>query len=149
KLTFTTEPAIADKTVTWKSSAGSIASINKDGVITLKKQGTVTFTAPPKKNKVAAASVTIFVKDNTIPTSLTITPAGPTTLEKGKTLQLTVKADTPEADATVTWKSSNSVVKVNKDGLVTADKKKTGTATITATSKKDKTVTQTITITVQ
>ena len=151
KLTFTTEPAIADKNVTWKSSASSIASINKDGVITLKKQGTVTFTATPKKNKAAAASVTIFVKDNTIPTSLTITPAGPTTLKNGETLQLSVKADTPEADATVTWKSSNTgIVKVNSStGLVTADKKKTGTATITATSKKDKTVIQTITITVQ
>ena len=66
----------------------------------------------------------------------------------GDTLNLSVTAQPANANAEVTWSSSNtSVATVSASGLVTAVK--AGTATITATSTENPAITATCTITVK
>ena len=67
--------------------------------------------------------------------------------EVGNTVKLSATPNPVNADASVTWSSSdNSVASVSADGLVTAVKE--GTATITATSTVDPTIKATCQITV-
>lgn len=60
QLTATVLPANAtDKTVTWSSSAPTIASVSSNGLITALKTGTATITAKTNNNKTATCAVTV------------------------------------------------------------------------------------------
>lgn len=106
------------KAVTWDSSKKAVASVNKKGIITAKKQGTTIITATVGKTKLKCK---VTVKESpTLNKKLTICV--------GKKQQLTVAGTTK----TIKWKSSNkNIVKVNKRGIVTGIKR--GTAIISAT----------------
>ena len=62
KYTFTAKIKNV-KTVVWKSSNQKIAAVNKKGVVTAKKAGTVTITATAKENKNVKASCKIKVQN--------------------------------------------------------------------------------------
>ena len=131
KKTLTLTPTfypetLEDKSVTWKSSDKTIATVSSAGKVTGVKSGVVTITCTSKATglsatcKVTVATITldqsevIVRKKNTV----TLTPTVyPTSLE----------------DKSVTWKSSDeSVARVSSDGVVTGVK--SGFVTITCTS---------------
>ena len=126
-LTPTVYPTtLEDKSVTWKSSDETVATVSSDGVVTGIKSGFVTITCT---SNATGLSTTCEVTVGTI--SLSKSSATLTVGEK-VTLTPTVYPTTLE-DKSVTWKSSKtSVAKVSSTGKVTAVA--AGTATITCTS---------------
>ena len=135
-LTATVTPADAtDKTVTWKSSDESVATVDKDGVVTAKKAGTVTITATAGGVS-GTLHITVTAKPvETVPvTSVEVTVEAGTTVSVGKTLQATATVKPGNAtNKKVTWKSSDeSIATVDANGVITA--KKAGKVVITATS---------------
>ena len=135
-LTATVAPADAtDKTVTWKSSDESVATVDKDGVVTAKKAGTVTITATAGGVS-GTLHITVTAKPvETVPvTSVEVTVEAGTTVSVGKTLQATATVKPGNAtNKKVTWKSSDeSIATVDANGIITA--KKAGKVVITATS---------------
>ena len=133
-LTATVGPSDAtNKTVTWTSSNGGVATVNK-GVVTAVNEGNATITAKTRNGLTATAAITVSAKGIKV-TGVTLTPAI-ATLEKNDTLQLTASlepSNAAEKYAALTWKSSApKVATVDSNGLVTAQG--TGTATITATT---------------
>src|SRR6266480_4562939 len=124
--------ALPGRTVTWSSSAPTVATVNPNGLVTAVTVGSATITANSEgKNGTAAITVT------TVPVaSVVVSPASPG-IGVGGTQQLSAvtkdSAGTTLTGRVVTWSSSNtSVATVNSSGLVTGVA--AGSATITATS---------------
>ena len=116
--------------VTWKLSKKTIATVNRQGVVTARNAGTTTITAKQGKDtfvfKVTVKDVALNKKKATI--------------NKGKTLALKLYGD-----AIKSVKSSNTkVATISKKGVVTG--KSGGTATMTITSKKNKRFTCKVTV---
>ncbi|MBE7088372.1 MAG: hypothetical protein E7370_02450 [Clostridiales bacterium] len=105
--------------IEWESSDSTIASVNKSGIVTGRKEGTVTITA-----YAGEASATCEVTVNAVQVTLSQSTA---TIERGETLELTATASD---NGTITWSSSNEAVATVNNGVVTALKE--GSATITA-----------------
>ena len=126
-LTPTVYPTtLEDKSVTWKSSDESVATVSSDGVVTGIKSGVITITCT---SNATGLSTTCEVTVATIG----LNKSSVTIIEGNKvTLKPTVYPTTLE-DKSVTWKSSNkAVATVSKTGKVTAIA--AGMATITCTS---------------
>ena len=123
------------KTVTWKSSDTSVASVDKNGKVTAKKAGTCTITASANKKK-ATCKVTVVNPELSLnATKLTVYTSGT------KKLVATVKGPS----GSVSWKSKDAkIATVDKNGKVTP--KKVGVCKITATANG---VTKTCTVTVK
>ena len=123
-----TPTTLPDKSVTWKSSNTSVATVTSTGKVKGVKLGTATITCTSNMTGAkATCKVTIAGGSITLNKSEAI-------IEKGKTLTLkaTVAPETLE-DKSVTWESSNTAVAT----VTTAGKVKgvkAGTATITCTS---------------
>lgn len=136
-LLATVSPSKAtDKTVTWKSSDKSIATVDSKGVVKGVNLGTATITVITNDGKKFAKCI-VKVKPVSV-TGVHISPSA-LTVYVGKTS--TVKATVSPSSATykkVTWKSSHpKVATVDQNGVIKGIKK--GTATITAvTNGKDK-----------
>ena len=117
---------LEDKSVKWKSSDKTIATVSSAGVVKGVKTGTVTITCT---SVATGAKATCKVTVGTI--TLNISGA---TVNQGNTVTLkpTVYPTTLE-DKSVTWESSDeSIATVTSDGIVTGVKP--GVATITCTS---------------
>ena len=142
KITATITPSNAtDKSITWKSSNTSVATV-VNGLVTGIKSGTATITAKTSNGIEATCTVTVrqVYPDNiSIQSSLS--------LEVGATHKLTVTySPSSILDKTVTWSSNASTVAtVSSDGTVTA--KSAGTARITAKTPNNKTDICTVTVT--
>ena len=127
-------PAEAADDVTWKSSNTKVASIDKDGVVTCKKPGTVTITATAADGSGKKATFKLKLVRLVSELKLNKTEA---VLAGGKSL--TLKADAGNAtDDSVTWSmtgdtayASLSSKGVLKASAVTAPK----TVYVTATAK--------------
>ena len=131
KLTATVTPSNAtNKTVTWKSSDTTVATVS-NGTVTAVKAGKATITATTSNGKAASCTVTVTSSKVAV-TGVTLTPAA--TIEKGATSQLTATVSPSNAtNKSVTFASSDtSVATVDSTGLVTAVTE--GTATITVTT---------------
>ena len=106
--------------ITWATSNKTIATVSSSGVVTGKKEGTVTITATAGGQK---ATIKVTVKKISISldkTSVTLLP------KKSDVIKVTTTPDTQ-----VTWTSSDTnVVSVDEAGTVTGNSE--GTATITA-----------------
>ena len=121
-----------NKSVSWKSSDETIATVNANGVVTALSLGETVITVTATDGSgVSATCVVTVVPTKVSSVSLSETSA---TLNKGESLTLTatVKPD-DVTDKSVDWTSSDeTVATVSEDGVVTAIG--TGTAEITATA---------------
>ena len=118
------------KSVTWKTSKKSVATVSSKGKVTAKKAGTAKITATSKTDKSKKATITIKVSKKAVKNkTLKISPTKKT-LKKGKSLTIKIKKITKKTTDKITYKSSKkSVATVDAYGKVKAKKK--GKATIT------------------
>ncbi len=135
QLSATITPADAEKKVTWKSSNEKVAKVNAKGKVTAQKAGTAKITAVTENGKRAVCKVTVVSKAvKTIKVTLNKKRS---TLNAGEKLQLTAKLNPAKSTDALTWKTSNKkVAKVDKNGVVTAQKP--GKASITVQTKNGK-----------
>ena len=145
KLIATVKPDnVSDKTVTWSSSAPTVVTVSKDGLVKVAGEGKSTVTAQAGSYK-ATCAVTVT---KVLPTSITVFPSSQIIrMKDGKTVQLTatVKPDNA-ADKSVTWSCYESDASVTTNGYVTV--KRSGVFKITAQSKANPSVTGECTLTV-
>lgn len=124
---------LSGRAVGWATSAGGIATVDANGLVTGQATGTATITAT-SEGKSGTATVTV----SAVPVaSVTVTP-GSVSLTVNQTAQLTATprdaAGGALAGRAVTWTTSApAVATVGTSGLVTAHM--SGSATITATSE--------------
>jgi uncharacterized protein YjdB len=133
--------------VTWTTSDKTIAKVNKAGLVTLKKEGTVKITATTKDGYKAEKSCTITVKK--LPVKKIVLAAKKANMKVDENAVVVYRISPAKAyDTGVTFKSSNKkVVSVDKYGFLTA--KKAGKAEITITAKDGSGVTAKLTIIVK
>lgn len=144
-LTATVSPSNAtNKTVTWSSSAASVATVDSDGKVVAVAPGSAVITATTVNGKTATCNVT--VEGDIMPTGISISPSS-LTLSVGQTGTLTATITPSNAtNKTVNWSSSSSsVATVSSSGVVTA--KAVGTTNITATTANGKRAFATVTVT--
>lgn len=118
---------VTNKKVKWKSSKSSVASVDKNGVVTAKKGGTAIITVTSDENGMSASCV-ITVQE---PISKIILNKTSYKLGYKKTYTLVAKLETNSAtNKTLKWSSSKpDIVSVNQSGVIYG--KKLGIATIT------------------
>ncbi len=131
-LKATISPSDAtNKGLIWSSSDSSIATVDQNGKVTGKKEGTVTITVTTKDGNYKA-TITVVVKDEPVK-SVKITGDTSMVVKGTQTLKAVITPNNATNKA-VTWSSSDSsIATVDQNGKVTA--KKTGTVTITVTTK--------------
>ncbi|MDR0645117.1 MAG: Ig-like domain-containing protein, partial [Treponema sp.] len=126
-LIATVEPANAtNKTVTWKSSDTTKATVSETGVVTGVAAGEATITATAGGGG-STATVTITVTEPAKVESVTIKQNGievtePIALPANDTVTLTAEvspSNTNDADKAITWSTSDSAVATVTDGVVT------------------------------
>lgn len=147
QLVATTTPdnALLDNlTFTYKSDNETVATVDKNGLVTPLKAGTATITVTAKAvvtttngmpilTKTATAKCTVTVTDNTIPATNIELDASSKTMTVGEKAKLTATVKPDDSTDKVTWKSNNDkIVSVDENGNITA--LATGTTEITATA---------------
>ncbi|MDE7421762.1 MAG: Ig-like domain-containing protein [Muribaculaceae bacterium] len=143
-LTPNFTPANAtDKTVTWKSSDESVATVS-EGMVTAVGVGTANITATTTNGKVATCQVTVHESVVEV-TSISISKAELSLTEGDKAALTATVLPADATDASVEWSSSDEeVATVSENGEVTAVGP--GTATITAESSNGKKATCVVTV---
>ena len=137
-LTATVAPDNAtDKTVTWSSSAPTIASVDASGKVVALAVGTATITATTTNSKTATCTVEVKpIEAESVSLSQTIA-----SIKIGESVTLTATVAPDNAtDKAVTWSSSApTIASVDASGKVMA--LAVGTATITVSTTNGKTAT--------
>ncbi len=132
QLTPVVSPSTAVQKVKWKTSRSSVVKVSSDGLLTARKAGTATITCYSAEDKTVLDTVTVTVKQQTAPKSISLTP-DTDIMVVGQTLQLNAQQYPADACGYFEWRtSSSSRAKVSDDGVVTA--RKTGWVTITCRS---------------
>ena len=127
--TITPEDA-TDKSITWSSSANSIATVDQSGKVTAIKEGTATISAKVG-GKQASCEITVNKKVIQV-TSITLDKEELTVFVGNQaTLTATVKPD-DATDKTITWTSSNTSAATVENGVIKGVG--TGRTTITVTA---------------
>ncbi|MEO7363200.1 MAG: Ig-like domain-containing protein, partial [Gemmatimonadaceae bacterium] len=132
-------------TVTWSTSASSIATVSQQGLVTGVALGVATITATSTADNALQGTSTVTVAP--IVRQLAITPPSSTALYLGQaaTLAAVVTADAGVSQA-VAWSTSNAAIAtVNASGVVTA--LSVGSFNITAASLVDSSKSATIALT--
>lgn len=133
QLSARLNPTTADQSVTWKSSSTKIATVDKNGVVTAKKNGTVTITATAADGSKKYATAKLKITTVSLKVEV-ISENNVTQLPTGASTQLKAVI-TPEAQSglPVTWSSSDeSLATVDANGVVTAMSGVCGDVAITA-----------------
>ncbi len=136
-LTPTISPAIADQRIRWRSSNGSVASVNSNGHVVAKRGGTAVITCTSRRSNDVYAAFTVTVNQYPSPEAISLKP-DTTYMVTGTTMQLSPVTEPAgeQVCSFFTWRSSSSrIATVNENGLVTA--KGTGYVTITCASKQN------------
>lgn len=135
QLVATTTPdnALLDNlTFTYKSNNETVATVDKNGLVTPLKAGTATITVTAKAvvtttngmpilTKTATAKCTVTVTDNTIPATNIELDASSKTMTVGEKAKLTATVKPDDSTDKVTWKSNNDkIVSVDENGNITA-----------------------------
>jgi uncharacterized protein YjdB len=132
---------VANKSVSWKASAGTISAT---GVLTAPSSaGTVTVTATSAADTTKSATATVTVAAPVV-NSVSVSPAAPSILT-GATQQFSATVQGTVANKSVTWSATGGTISAN--GLFTAPAN-AGTATVKATSVADPTKSASATISV-
>ena len=142
------EPSDASKKdVTWSSNNETVATVDNNGKVTAKADGTATITVTTVDGN-HQATCTVTVTPKTVLVS-SIQVQGTASLYVGNTAKLTATVTpTTATNPAVTWSSNNQeVATVGADGTVTA--KTAGKATITATAQDGSNVFGSLEVTVQ
>lgn len=127
-VTYNPTDTTDDKTARWNSSDEEVATVDENGNITAKKEGTTTITA------------TVGNYNDTVEVTVTEIPLGSIaiteiidTIDRGQTHKfgITYNPEDTTDDKTVTWTTSDEeIATIDEDGVLTA--KKEGTVDITA-----------------
>ncbi len=137
-----------DKSLTWKSSDQSIATV-ENGVVTALKVGSATISATSNQDssKYATCNVKV-VNDVPVVSYVTVLPENPEIdLKNSNTIQLTATVHGVNSPSqAVTWTYESDVLNVDSNGLVSATN--LGYGTVTATSVADPTKYYTVLINV-
>lgn len=133
QIRYTVYPlSAADQRVIFTSSNEDTATVDKSGIVTFKKPGTVTITGTLKYNKTVSRSMVLTAKEGPVNEPVKLTLAKKTmNMKKGEHAQIRVKVDPEESAFEFLEFSSNhsNIASVDDAGMVTA--KKGGTVTIT------------------
>lgn len=139
-----------NKTLTWKSSNPTVATVDQNGKVTAVSNGTTNITVTTQDgNKTATCKVTVNIPKPVEPTK-PVTPDKPSvsatsvklnkpslTLYKGKTYTLKATVKPKTYNSGIKWSSSaNKYATVSSKGKITA--KKSGRTVITAQTKNGK-----------
>ena len=126
-----------NQSITFISSDNNVASIDKNGRIVAKKEGTVTITAKSSNGKISSFKLTII----SVPVTQIIINKAEETISIGKSFNISTKILPSNAtDQSLTYISNNNnVVTVDKNGKVTGIKP--GKATIMVKSNNGVTAT--------
>lgn len=135
-----------NKSVTWSSSNATVASVDSNGKVTAKKNGSATITATTQNGKTATAKITVNKKTVDV-TSVKIN-SNVYSVYEGDTIILSATVSPDNAtNKKITWSSNDtSVATVDSNGVVTA--KKSGSVKITAKSSSNTNISDSKTITV-
>lgn len=119
-----------NKSLTWKTSDESIATVDESGKITAINKGIAKITATNEDGTVVGScNVTVFVNV----TGISLSKKDLTIIEGGKNVITATIVPSDASNTDITWNSNNeSVASVSSIGEITAIKP--GQATITATS---------------
>ncbi len=131
-LTATVTPDTAtDKSITWTSDNEAVATVDTNGIVSAKSEGTATITAKAGEQ---SDKCTITVKQEVAATGVEILNA-PETLDYGTPLKLEAKVIPDTAtNQEVSWSSSkDSIATIDKDGNV----KTVGEGDVTFTVKTE------------
>lgn len=133
RLKASVSPSGAPGGVTWKSSDPEIAQVSKKGEVTGLKAGTVTITAVSVENPKVHRKWKITVMKKAVQAVRIIAAEKKIRMGRGRTLQLTAKADPDTAAQEFRWSSSDpETAEVSAAGKVKA--RKAGKVTITCTA---------------
>lgn len=139
-LTVTIIPANATSPeVRWKTSNKKYATVNKKGILTLKKAGSgkkVTIMALAQDGSGKTASIKIKIMKDAVKSVKIKAPKKTLQAGKSMTIKAEIKTTGKSANRSLVWKSSNTqYATVSKKGKVTAKKAGKGKkVTITATT---------------
>jgi uncharacterized protein YjdB len=142
-LEATVSPETAtDKTLTWRSSDETVATVNESGVVKAQSAGKTTITVTTSNG--ISASCVITVTQPVTGVTLNLSEA---TIEVGESIALEATVSPDNAtDKTLTWRSSDeTVATVNESGVVKAQS--AGNTTITVTTSNGISVACVITVT--
>ncbi len=123
-------PDIAKQEVTWSVDNSELASIEENGALTAKAEGTVVVTATTKKGDVKDTITVVIEK----PAPTTVTVSGENSVVLGATLQLSAIIAPDLASQEVTWSVDNeAVATIDATGKLTPVAP--GEVVVTATAK--------------
>jgi uncharacterized protein YjdB len=130
QLSYAVSPSTADPSVQWSSSDRAIATVDKTGLVTPKRAGSVRIRVRSRAYTSVYTIRTMRIVDPKAVTKVVIDPGDSVLLEGGR-ITLSARALPDTCDQDIAWSSNNpSVATVDAAGVVKGIKP--GSATITA-----------------